>query len=54
MADEEEYVVERIVDKRTRNGRVEYFLKWKGYHDSENTWEPKEHVDCPELLKVTG
>jgi hypothetical protein len=27
----EEYVVERVVDKRLKGGRVEYKLKWKGY-----------------------
>ncbi|XP_023211636.1 chromobox protein homolog 1-like [Centruroides sculpturatus] len=27
----EEYTVEKILDKRVRQGRIEYLLKWKGY-----------------------
>ena len=38
-ADEgEEFVVERIISHRFRNGRKEYLLSWKGYPEEENTW----------------
>jgi len=50
-AEETEYYVENILDRRTRNGKIEYFLKWENYDVSHNSWEPKENLNCDELIK---
>lgn len=32
------YEVEKILKTRKRKGKTEYFVKWKNYPDSMNTW----------------
>ncbi|KAM9349686.1 chromodomain Y-like protein [Symphorus nematophorus] len=45
MATEEFYEVERIVDKRkTKKGKVEYLVRWRGYGSEGDTWEPESHL----------
>ncbi|WKY07134.1 hypothetical protein Q1695_006946 [Nippostrongylus brasiliensis] len=37
----------------TTHSKYVYFVKWLGYPESENTWEPEENlVDCTEVLSV--
>ncbi|XP_052746878.1 histone-lysine N-methyltransferase Su(var)3-9 [Bicyclus anynana] len=46
-----EYVVEKIVDFKFQLGREMFCIKWKGFHDSQNTWEPIDNLDnCPDII----
>ena len=42
--EEEEYEVEKVLDSHVQNKKFEYRIKWKGYPDSDNSWEPLENV----------
>lgn len=54
MSDSEEinYEVERIVDKKIVYGNVRYYIKWKGFPKSSNTWEPAENLNCSKLVAM--
>ena len=53
---DEEYEVEKILDKRVERGGagIEYLVKWRNYEDpEENTWEPVDNLaDAAKLIKV--
>jgi hypothetical protein len=48
---EDVYEVEKIVNHRIRKGVDEFLVKWLGYDDNENTWEPLSNLDCPALVQ---
>jgi transposase InsO family protein len=50
-ANDAEYEVEKILDKRTRKGVTEYKIRWKGYSNEDDTWEPTSHLNCPEKIR---
>ena len=50
MSDEENYEVEDIVNHRHKKGKVEYLIRWKGYTEKDDTWEPEENLDCPDKI----
>lgn len=41
---------ERLLKTRTRDGKVQYLVKWVGYPESEATWEPVSHILDPRLI----
>eukprot|EP00042_Codosiga_hollandica_P057289 m.844685 g.844685 ORF g.844685 m.844685 type:complete len:201 (-) comp59545_c0_seq5:3372-3974(-) len=50
--EDEVFEVEAIRDHEIRNGATFFFVKWKGYEESDNSWEPVEHLQasCVKLL----
>nr|CAH04420.1 putative chromobox protein [Euplotes vannus] len=41
---DEYYQVERITKHKIVRGKKYYLIKWVGYHDRDNTWEPVENL----------
>ncbi|KAJ4476706.1 hypothetical protein J3R30DRAFT_3760104 [Lentinula aciculospora] len=40
-----------ITHRKAKDGTFEFFVKWKGWPSSDNTWEPVESLrKCPEAL----
>jgi Chromo (CHRromatin Organisation MOdifier) domain len=46
--------VEQIRSHRTwgRSRTLQYLIKWKGYPESDNTWENADQIRVPEFIKL--
>jgi hypothetical protein len=41
---QDEFEVEKVLNSRVHRRKVQYLVKWVGYDDSENTWEPARNL----------
>jgi hypothetical protein len=50
--EEYEFEVEKILNQRGNQHSREYLIKWKGYPDTENSWEPKGNLgNCQQKIQ---
>ena len=38
------YIIDKIVGKRKHKNKIEYLIKWKGFDDSDNTYESRKQL----------
>jgi len=45
IEEEEEFKVEKILNKRMIRGKEKFLVRWKGYTVEEDTWESRENLE---------
>ena len=49
--DKEYFEIEDILDSKRDDRHLKYLIKWKGFPDSENSWEPLSNIPAHGLVK---
>ena len=42
--DNDIYLVEHVKKPRNQNGKLKFLIRWLGYSNHQNTWEPEDHL----------
>ena len=45
IEEQEEFEVEKILNKRTIRGKEKFLVRWKGYTTEEDTWKNRENLE---------
>ena len=41
---EDEWEVEEILAERTKNGKKQYYVRWAGFSEAHDSWEPEQNL----------
>lgn len=39
-----------IIDEKVKDGVKHYLVRWRGYRMDDDTWEPENSLNCPDLI----
>ncbi len=48
---EPEWEVDQIVNTRCYQNQTQFLIKWKGYSNTHNSWEPEKNLNATELVE---
>lgn len=49
---QKEFEVEKIIEVHFKKNKTKQFLiRWKGFSAADDTWEPEENLNCPDLIE---
>ena len=46
-----EWEVEQILGVRRRRNQLQYLIRWKGFSDAHDSWEPMTHINADQLIR---
>jgi hypothetical protein len=46
-----EWEVEAILDARKRCNQLQYLVRWKGFSEAHDSWEPMTHINAEDLIR---
>ena len=46
-----QFVVERVLEHRWTTGSLFFFIRWQGFSEEHDSWEPELNLSCPDKIR---